>query len=325
MLSIFKSNKVVTFDFTKKVIGSVPVSDVMRTCSDGIYCWGHLPASSEGFDILRSVVGVDSETISQIASNDGHGAIRFGRNAITCTLVEAMVLDRVVKLKPIHLVIGENFLFTICDGESGVIEDVCRSYEDDFYQHAETGGFLLFELADALIFDYRKTLGGLVKEVELIQRRLIDKKKDSDIFHDFSLLSASLLEFRNAVAAARESVDGLSKRKSSFISEGSQGFLERQALPLDRLAGDVATERNILSETLDLYMGMISYRTNVVVDRLTIVSMVFLPLNFLAAVYGMNFEFMPEFSWRYGYFAFWCVAASLVSGIFLWFKVKKWL
>jgi magnesium transporter len=53
--------------------------------------------------------------------------------------------------------------------------------------------------------------------------------------------------------------------------------------------------------------------------------MVFLPLNFFAAVYGMNFKYIPEFEWRYGYPAFWCLAITLVSGMFLVFKRKKWI
>ena len=184
---------------------------------------------------------------------------------------------------------------------------------------------MLFELIDSLIFDYRQTLGELALDVEVMQARLIQNKDDQAIFNDFSILSASLLQFRNAVAAARESVDGLSNRHSPFIQESAQPFLERQALPLDRLAGDATTSRAILSETLNLYMGMTSHKTNLVINRLVIISMVFLPLNFFAAVYGMNFKYIPEFEWRYVYLAFWCLAITLVSGIHLVFKRKKWI
>jgi magnesium transporter len=180
-------------------------------------------------------------------------------------------------------------------------------------------------LVDALILDYRQTLGELAENVESMQNRLILNEKDEEIFYDFSTLSAALLEFRNAVAAARESVDGLSSRRSKFIQESAQPFLERQAIPLDRLSGDATTERAILSETLNLYMGMTSYKTNLVINRLVIISMVFLPLNFIAAVYGMNFKYIPEFGWRFGYLAFWCLALSLVSAIVFLFKRKRWI
>jgi magnesium transporter len=324
MIDKFEAGLAVTFDFEAKKIGEVQADGITDAARSGLYCWTHLPANESGFEVLREA-GVDENTIERISTNHGHGAIRFGRTSICCTLVEAVASGRDIELKPIHLVLGHNFLFTLCNGRSDVISDMCESYVEDFEQHARSGGFLLFELADALIFDYRQTLGTLATEVESIQRRLIDNKKDESIFNDFSRLSASLLEFRNAVAAARESVDGLSKRKSPYINEATQPFLERQAMPLDRLAGDAATERTILSETLNLYMGMIGYRTNLVVDRLTIVSMIFLPLNFLAAVYGMNFEFIPEFQWRYGYFAFWGLAITTVSLMMIIFKRRKWI
>jgi magnesium transporter len=70
---------------------------------------------------------------------------------------------------------------------------------------------------------------------------------------------------------------------------------------------------------------MTSYKTNLVINRLMIISMVFLPLNFMAAVYGMNFKYIPEFSWRYGYLGFWCFALSLVAAIVIFFRKKKWI
>ena len=324
MMSKFELGMAITFNFDLKEINEVPISDVAARIDEGVFCWGHLPLNDSGYEVLK-MVGVDLDTVDRIVNNQGHGVLRFGRSAIHCTLLEAAAEGRNLTLKPIHLVIGENFIFTLCDGHSGVIEHVCDSYREDFYQHAQSGGFLLFELVDSLILDYRQTLGELAGDVESMQNRLIRNAKDKDIFQDFSILSAALLEFRNAVAVARESVDGLSNRRSKFISESAQPFLERQAIPLDRLSGDATTERAILSETLNLYMGMTSHNTNLVINRLVVISMVFLPLNFLAAVYGMNFKYIPEFGWRFGYLAFWCLAISLVTTIIIVCRRKKWL
>jgi Mg2+ and Co2+ transporter CorA len=300
MMAKFEVGRAITFDFNLKEMSDIAWSDISSRTQDGVFCWGHLPLNESGYAVLRDV-GVDTDTIDRITNNQGHGVLRFGRSAVHCSLLEA-----------------------VAHGHD-VIAEVCDSYEEDFYQRAQSGGFLLFELVDSLIFDYRQTLGELALDVEVMQARLIQNKDDQAIFNDFSILSASLLQFRNAVAAARESVDGLSNRRSPFIQESAQPFLERQALPLDRLAGDATTSRAILSETLNLYMGMTSHKTNLVINRLVIISMVFLPLNFFAAVYGMNFKYIPEFEWRYGYPAFWCLAITLVSGMFLVFKRKKWI
>ena len=324
MMAKFEVGRAITFDFNLKEMSDIAWSDIFHRTQEGVFCWGHLPLTESGYAVLRDV-GVDTDTIDRIMNNQGHGVLRFGRSAVHCSLLEAVAHGHDLTLKPIHLVIGHNFIFTMCDGHSDVIAEVCDSYEEDFYQLAQSGGFLLFELVDSLIFDYRQTLGELALDVEVMQARLIQNKDYQAIFNDFSILSASLLQFRNAVAAARESVDGLSNRRSPFIQESAQPFLERQALPLDRLAGDATTSRAILSETLNLYMGMTSHKTNLVINRLVIISMVFLPLNFFAAVYGMNFKYIPEFEWRYGYPAFWCLAITLVSGMFLVFKRKKWI
>ncbi|MGY8961546.1 MAG: CorA family divalent cation transporter, partial [Alphaproteobacteria bacterium] len=138
-------------------------------------------------------------------------------------------------------------------------------------------------------------------------------------------LTRSLLDYRNAVVTARETIYELATRRSPFVSESTQPFLDRQTDSLERLAVDAATERTVLSEVLNLYMGIVSHRTNRVVDRLTIVSLIFLPLNFLAAVYGMNFEIMPELQWQYGYFIFWGVACTLVASLIFVIKRRRWI
>jgi magnesium transporter len=91
----------------------------------------------------------------------------------------------------------------------------------------------------------------------------------------------------------------------------------------------VTTEREVLSESLNLYMGIVSYRTDQVVTKLTMVSMFFLPLSFLVGIYGMNFgspdSSMPELKWKYGYLFFWCIAFSVVGGLLYWMRRNKWI
>jgi magnesium transporter len=81
---------------------------------------------------------------------------------------------------------------------------------------------------------------------------------------------------------------------------------------VDHVLGDMLVDREILSESLDLYMSVVSHRTNETMKKLTVVSVVFLPLTFLVGVYGMNFDVLPELKWRFGYLYFWAVAALAV-------------
>ena len=84
-------------------------------------------------------------------------------------------------------------------------------------------------------------------------------------------------------------------------------------------------DRELLSDSLNLYMSLMSHRTNEVMQRLTIVSVVFMPLTFIVGVYGMNFEILPELKWQYGYAYFWLLVLAVVSGLLLLMKRARLL
>ena len=94
---------------------------------------------------------------------------------------------------------------------------------------------------------------------------------------------------------------------------------------LERLGNDLTTERDVLTDTLNLYMSMVSHRSSRLLKRLTTISILFLPLTFLCGVYGMNFQFMPELHWKYGYAGFWIVVAAIVSALLYLMRRFKWL
>jgi magnesium transporter len=121
------------------------------------------------------------------------------------------------------------------------------------------------------------------------------------------------------VLPARAVLADLATRRSLHVSEPTQPYLVNMVSSLERVLQDVLVGRDILSDSLNLYMSMLSHRTNQVMKRLTVVSVIFLPLTFLCGVYGMNFEYLPELGWRFGYPAFWVLAALIVVGI-VWFS-----
>ena len=95
--------------------------------------------------------------------------------------------------------------------------------------------------------------------------------------------------------------------------------------PTYKLVQDLMADREILSASVDLYMAMVSHRTNQVMRRLTTVSVIFLPLMFVCGVYGMNFTELPEIHWKYGYLFFWGLVAVIASSLALALKRARWL
>jgi magnesium transporter len=81
----------------------------------------------------------------------------------------------------------------------------------------------------------------------------------------------------------------------------------------------------MLSSILDIYLSSISNRMNEIMKVLTIVATVFMPLTFLAGVYGMNFKYMPELEWHWGYFSIWSIMLVIAISMLIYFRRKKWL
>ena len=134
------------------------------------------------------------------------------------------------------------------------------------------------------------------------------------MFTDVSELGSDLLEFRKLLLPARSVLTELSSRRSKFISAETQPYLGNMVGSIETVLQDLLVDRDILSESLHLYMSMVGHRTNSVMRKLTVVSVIFLPLTFLVGVYGMNFERIPELQWEFGYLYFWLTALTVIIG-----------
>jgi magnesium transporter len=220
-------------------------------------------------------------------------------------------------LERVDVVIAERFFLTIHKGPVAFLSAVRRDYRSDFLRFARSPSFLVYELWDHLIENYLSVQKVMEERVEHLQHELSSGAVDDAVFGRISELGSDLLHFRKVLLPARSVLTDLSSRRSLFISEATQPFLANMVGTLEHVLQDLLVDRDILSESLNLYMSVVSHRTNAVMNRLTVVSVVFLPLTFLCGVYGMNFDILPELHWSHGYLYFWLIvlgiAAALVS------------
>ena len=121
-----------------------------------------------------------------------------------------------------------------------------------------------------------------------------------------------------------ESAEELATRSSPFISATTQPFIVRNSVRMARLAAELLQQRDALTSALNLYIGMTGHRTGQLLKRLTAFSMIFLPLSFVAAVFGMNFKVFPAIDNPNGYFYFWIISALVTVSMLIYFKKKRW-
>jgi magnesium transporter len=248
---------------------------------------------------------LSSEPATQSARYDGY--LHFVVSG--CRLI-----GRHFELERVDCVISERFLFTIHRGAVVFLEALKKDYSQDFVSFAKSPSFLIYEIWDHLTDNYLAVQKRFEERVELLQQELM-RDVDDRVFAMVSELGADLLHFRKVVLPARAVLTDLSTRRSLYISEATQPFLANMVGTLERVLQDLLVDRDVLSNSLNLYMSIVQHRTNEVMKKLTVVSVIFLPLTFLCGVYGMNFEHLPELRWHYGYALFWCVALSIVGFI----------
>lgn len=308
---------VAEFDFQNKVERTCTFDEASAAMEAGRFAWVDIDATDpeEARGLLERLRVIDQATIEGALKNEP--STQHARFEDYIHLVVSGCRQRGGKfdLERVDVVIGERFLVTVHKGPVAFLSAVRRDYRTDFLRFARSPSFLVYELWDHLIENYLSVQKVMEERVEQLQHDLSSGAVDDAVFGRISELGADLLHFRKVLLPARSVLTDLSSRRSLFISEATQPFLANMVGTLEHVLQDLLVDRDILSESLNLYMSVVSHRTNEVMKRLTVVSVVFLPLTFLCGVYGMNFDVLPELHWQLGYLFFWIAALAIVGGL----------
>jgi magnesium transporter len=305
---------VVEMDFETKKERSLALDQARASMDAGLFVWIDVDAAdaAEARSILGGL-GVLGNDEVDLALRD-EATTQYARYDHCLQLVVSGYRRRGADfdLEPVSVIAGERFLFTVHRGPVDFLNAVRRDYHSDFVRFAKSPSFLIYELWDHLIENYLAVQKVMGERVEKLQSELHTGEVDDKVFARISALGADLLHFRKVLLPARAVLSDLSTRRSLFISEATQRFLANMVGSVDHVLQDMLVDRDILSESLNLYMSMVGHKTNEVMKKLTAVSVVFLPLTFLVGVYGMNFEILPELKWRFGYGYFWILTGITV-------------
>lgn len=317
---------VVAFDFAGKKAPKIELGDARAAMEDGRFVWIDIDITRT--DDARALLGelalCAPEIVEDALSREPATQIARYDDYLHLVLSGCRLVGHKFALERVDAVMGANFLLTLHRGPTVFLEAVRKSYHADFVRFAQSPSFLLYELWDHLIDNYLSVHKVFEERVEHVQTALIGSV-DESVFPITSELTTDLLHLRKVVLPARAVLTDLSTRKSPFVSEATQPFLGNMVGTVERVLQDVLVDRDILSGALNNYMSMVAHQTNRVMSKLTVVSLIFLPLTFLCGVYGMNFDVLPETKWRYGYLGFWGVAALIVGGLVVLMRRNKLL
>ena len=184
--------------------------------------------------------------------------------------------------------------------------------------------YLAYSLIDAIVDNYFAILEGIGERIEGLEEELVSNPK-KETLHRIHELKREMIFLRKAVWPLREVISTLQRGDSPLIKNTTAIYLRDVYDHTIQVIDAIETSREMLSGMLDIYLSSISNRMNEIMKFLTIIGTIFIPLTFIVGIYGMNFEFMPELNWRYGYFAIMTFMFAIGIIMLFYFKKKKWL
>lgn len=317
---------VVEFDFDKKIERPIALEGVKPAFDANKFVWIDVDVSQldAARQLLSGLALIAPEIMEDALTREPATQIARYDDYIHLVMSGCRLQGDKFDLERVDAIVGEQFLLTIHKGPVVFLDAVRRAYPADFRRFARSPSFLLYELWDHLIDNYLAVQKKFEERVDRVQHLLIGDVDDK-IFEHISELNADILHLRKVVMPSRSVLTDLASRKSVFVSEATQPFLGNMVGTLERVLQDLLADRDILSESLNLYMSAMSHRTNRVMNRLTVVSVIFLPLTFLCGIWGMNFDVMPELKWEYGYLVFWGLVALIAGGLLYLMRRAKLL
>ncbi len=236
--------------------------------------------------------------------------------------------EQLVNSEQISFILGTNYIISFQEKPSNLFEPVKERLRKSSGRIRRMGAdYLTYTLIDTVVDHYFVTIEKFGEHLEDLEDSLME---DSDADGRTALkqihgLKRELISARKSIWPMREVISSMQKAECALIKESTEIFLKDVHDHTVQIIDAIESYRDMLSGMLDVYLSSTSNKMNSVMKVLTVITTIFIPLTFIAGVYGMNFKHMPELEWSWGYYGVWAINLILAGIMIYMFKRNKWL
>lgn len=316
-------------DQTFEEHGIVMLADLARVRQPGRMTWINVNGlhDTQAIEAIGSQFGLHPLTIEDILNTEQRPKVEE-YDRLLYLVLKIVTPDQSpgeIETEQLSLVLGEDFVLSFQERESGVLETVRARLRHGRGKIRQRGAdYLAYALMDAVIDQYFVTLEQLGEFIEDLEDTVTTKPVRGHIA-EIHRLKRTMLVLRRATWPLREELARLEKDDSGLVADGTRIYLRDLYDHTIQIIDSIEANRDILSGMHDIYLSGISNRMTEIMKVLTVIATIFIPLTFIAGIYGMNFEHMPELGWRWGYFAALGFMGALAAGMLAWFRAQRWI
>ena len=239
-------------------------------------------------------------------------------------IVDYIGREEGLKISEIDLFLSNNSVVTVHYEDHRIFDYLYHRADRDERLMSRGVDFLFHALIDTIVDNYNTTLDILEYEVDQIEDDVLGAS-DEDTLKSIFTLRRDIVHLRRIVMPQMEVLNRLSRNEFKLVSSKAAVYFSDIHDHLVRIDDIADFHREILNSSLEVYYSSVSTKTNEIIKVLTIFTVLFIPPTFLVGLWGMNFDFMPELDWKYGYLFALLIMFSIVVGLLLFFRKKKWL
>lgn len=225
----------------------------------------------------------------------------------------------------VSLILGPNFVISFQEREGDVFDPVRARIRNGKGKVRKMGcDYLTYALIDSIVDNYFHVLEKYGEKIEILQEEVLSHPTPDtlQVIHE---TKRDMIFLRKSVWPLREAISALQRGESSLVTDAVSVYLRDVYDHTIQVIDTIETFRDMISGTLDVYLSSVSNKMNEVMKVLTIIATIFIPLTFIAGIYGMNFKYMPELEWHWAYPFVWIIFVVLGVLMLIGFKRKKWL
>lgn len=238
--------------------------------------------------------------------------------------------DKSFQTEQISIVLGENFVISFQETDEAYFKPILDRLAVEGSRIRKLGAdYLTYALIDAVVDYYYNIIEHLAVEIEKLEEELLDDPEEAHL-EKIHKLRREIIYFRKSVWPLRDAINSAIRDDSKFIGDNTKIFLRDVYDHMVQVIDNIENYRDMVLGLHDMYMSSVSHKMNEVMKVLTIIATIFIPLTFVAGIYGMNFDpetspyNMPELSWYWGYPASLSLMAVIAFVMLIYFKRKDW-
>ena len=285
--------------------------------------WLHFDTpTEEELDFLKENFAIHHLTIEDIVNQNQRPKIEPFENYVYLA-IHPLRREAKWEIEPseLDLLLGRGWIVSVHYGPLPGLIDNSQLHERIPAALGRGADFLLYTLVDLVVDSYFPVMDDVEDKIESLEDRLLLRAHPGDMNRLLSL-KRSIVHIRRAVTPQREVLNQLTRHDFPFVRPENLVYFRDVYDHLIRIVEELDSLRDILSSVLEIHLASTSNQLNATMKRLTAYGTIFVAITAIAGIYGMNFKFMPELEWRYGYFVVLGVMAAISLGLYFYFKKR---